>query len=743
MGMVMASPKEMAPHSRRTGASVLEWFLWFLALLFVLWVGQGVQQHAQDGMLRWQKDRHVASSSAQEVMLAPLTELWCRRDANFILQSLGPASSAHCRTEPWTAVLAWGKSLWHNVDPPAFDSHVVLQRWQKELGSRVQQWRLRWMAADAAQIQAATVAEGLTASNGSPVASTESVQSPVVLEPQLPAEVLRLQALSNERLTQWNQWVANEVQAQTESPVTAIQAETLWALARSLEGVGADVGARTVRQSLRMNDHAVRAGYLQNMVRHLPWLLLAHGLFTLLATRWMRAPVAPVQQLNGLILLGGLFWLVCSALGAAPSPLAYQGILIGLGAWLVLSWVLVHFYPQILPPPMVCQQVNASWIPGWWLFTATACLLVLDQSLHFHERLRFLALEQWWAWCVSAFLLPLAAWLAPWLLSGVQRLSHALWSRGSKIRVVGRWIFGIVMVLAFDLAHRQNIPQHVTGELLKLVFIFCLCGWCVWKMPLAAQLWHAGQARISLRYLGGAMVLLVLMAAAAFVTSDKGPLLVMALAMAVLLSTVLGWTGGIGLLMVGFAAIFLLGVELDVVGERLQAWRDPFTADRDDMARLMWFQAEAARLDWGFGVGQVPWCGASRLDVCHGLPLQLQSDYTFTALMGWWGPWGAWLWLLLFSAYVYRALVYCARVSPSLLTPQALLKPAHVRQVFAVHLLFLFAVLILMQSWITVAGNLGWLPLTGVTWPLVSYGKSSLWISTFFVGAWGLRSWHA
>jgi cell division protein FtsW (lipid II flippase) len=99
--------------------------------------------------------------------------------------------------------------------------------------------------------------------------------------------------------------------------------------------------------------------------------------------------------------------------------------------------------------------------------------------------------------------------------------------------------------------------------------------------------------------------------------------------------------------------------------------------------------------------------------------------------------------LLLFSAYVYRALVYCARVSPSLLTPQALLKPAHVRQVFAVHLLFLFAVLILMQSWITVAGNLGWLPLTGVTWPLVSYGKSSLWISTFFAGAWGLRSWHA
>jgi cell division protein FtsW (lipid II flippase) len=161
------------------------------------------------------------------------------------------------------------------------------------------------------------------------------------------------------------------------------------------------------------------------------------------------------------------------------------------------------------------------------------------------------------------------------------------------------------------------------------------------------------------------------------------------------------------------------------------------------MARLMWFQSEAARFDWGFGVGQVPWCGTSRLQACHGLPLQLQSDYTFTAIMGWWGPWGAWLWLLLFSLYAYRALVHCATVSPQVLTPLQLLQPAAVKEVFSIHLLFLFAVLVLMQTWITVAGNLSWLPLTGVTWPLMSYGKSSLWISTVFVGAWGLRRAHA
>jgi cell division protein FtsW (lipid II flippase) len=172
------------------------------------------------------------------------------------------------------------------------------------------------------------------------------------------------------------------------------------------------------------------------------------------------------------------------------------------------------------------------------------------------------------------------------------------------------------------------------------------------------------------------------------------------------------------------------------------------TADRkgtgyNQIARLMWFQLEASRSDWGFGVGQVPWCGTSRLDVCQGLPLQLQSDYTFTAIMGWWGPWGAWLWLLLFSLYVYCTLVYCARTSPTLLTPLALLQSAVVAQAFQIHLLFLFAVLLLVQTWITVAGNLGWLPLTGITWPLMSYGKTSLWFSTFFIGAWGMRREHA
>ena len=49
------------------------------------------------------------------------------------------------------------------------------------------------------------------------------------------------------------------------------------------------------------------------------------------------------------------------------------------------------------------------------------------------------------------------------------------------------------------------------------------------------------------------------------------------------------------------------------------------------------------------------------------------------------------------------------------------------------HLLFFTGALLLLQTWITVAGNTGLLPLTGLTWPLLSFGKTSLWVSTWLI----------
>jgi len=186
----------------------------------------------------------------------------------------------------------------------------------------------------------------------------------------------------------------------------------------------------------------------------------------------------------------------------------------------------------------------------------------------------------------------------------------------------------------------------------------------------------------------------------------------------------------------------LAGVDLDVLGGRLQAWRNPFTADHDDMARLVWFQAAASECFWGFGPGQSPWCGTVQLEDCPGLPLQLQSDYTFTAIKGWWGPVGSWLLVTVFTLWCFRIMSIAARASIDGTTPLALLQLSKAVSALRAHLLFITALLILLQTWVTVSGNLGWLPLTGVTWPLVSFGKSSLWFTSVFLGAWGFRREH-
>jgi cell division protein FtsW (lipid II flippase) len=739
----MRSQPDTHPAYSFHGESLLEGCFFAVALALALWVAQAIQQHGQEGVQRWQQDTQRVKGSPPSNQDMTLLTLWCQRDENFTSQLSESGTNSPCRlgaSRLWLATLRWlgGTQVGTAQQQPS-----PVRRWQQEVMARSQQWRTRLLGADADVMHAAVAAESAAGSQVNQALVMPEATSIVQQESQLADNLRQLQARSKKRLADWDRWVAETVLPLVRAPAEEVLPEALLSLAQSLDGAGDDVGSRMVSQWLKAHEHAKRAGYLLHIMDQLPWLVLGHCLLTVCSTLWVRARIAPLQQLNGLLLMGMFFWGGAGALGTAPSPAAFPLLMIGLGVWMLITWVMFNFFKYKLPGPSPASSrlVVASWIPGWWLCTAIGWLLLLDESLHFHERLRFLALDQWWTWCLSALLLPLSAWGAPWALGALLRLNRLVWTHWPS-----RWwplLAGLLCVASLGLAHRQHVPQHVTGELLKAVFVVVLCAWCIWKMPMTAQLWHAGHARHAWRGLSDVLWLMVLAAAAAWITVDKGPLLVLALLVTVLLSTVLGWTAGMGMLVLGFAAIFWLGVDLDVISERLQAWRDPFTANRDDMARLVWFQSEAARLAWGFGVGQVPWCGTSRLDVCRGVPLQLQSDYTFTALVGWWGPWGAWFCLLLYKAIVLRVLVYCARVSPKLLNPLALLQVVTIERAWALHLLFLFAVLMLMQAWITVAGNLGWLPLTGVTWPLLSYGKSSLWLSTLFVGAWGLRRPHA
>jgi len=107
----------------------------------------------------------------------------------------------------WTAVLSWVRSVQEVQKQNESDGSIVLQAWQKDVAARAQQWQLRWKTADAAQINAALTAEASSVSDSQAALPLEAGQPLLSLEAQLPAEVLRLQALSNERMTQWDRWM--------------------------------------------------------------------------------------------------------------------------------------------------------------------------------------------------------------------------------------------------------------------------------------------------------------------------------------------------------------------------------------------------------------------------------------------------------------------------------------------------------------------------------------------------------
>jgi cell division protein FtsW (lipid II flippase) len=231
-----------------------------------------------------------------------------------------------------------------------------------------------------------------------------------------------------------------------------------------------------------------------------------------------------------------------------------------------------------------------------------------------------------------------------------------------------------------------------------------------------------------------------------FVTRDMGPLLIASYAAGAFLSASIAmwWhlrTGAAqapAALAVGLFAVWIVGITQavfqfgavhEVTAGRLENLAAPLASTNDQLALVTWFRQAAPAT--GFGLGAVPWCGYADSIGCPGVPAQIQSDYTFTALSGAFGEWGAWLISLGCAFWLHRLIRSHGRVTRG--------EPRFVRhgaRVVADHQAFLswigvaWVVLALCQLAVTVAGNLGALPLTGVTFPFVSFGMTSLVVNS-------------
>lgn len=726
-----------APRPHRNAKGLLELGLLALAVCLALWTAMAIQRTADAGVQRWQADVGNADLQLDRKALAPLTQAWCRRDGEAIRLMLPKAHAASC--EPRGGALARWRSPALAPATARTDSRdaAVLAVWQKELRARSSQLRDLMGRSEERRLTAELLGGAPPVTDDQSVAS--ALQEEVSLELQAAQEALRRRAEASLRQERWDRWAAASLEPLWKLPPGELDPLALWSAALSLDGYQGDAGGQMVRRHLSASVNAQKAAQALRLHDRLPVLLVFHALMAWLMVAVIRRPWPALAQSLALTCLGLLFWLGLFLLGGTDNPLQHPRALTLLAAAMVVLWLFRHFGARAAPPTVQPAGMSLWVLPGWWLFTALGWLLLWDQSLNFHPRLRFLALEQWESWCLAAWLLPVAACHGDILLRPIARFNAWWLSMLSSWQAIARIAVGVALVAGFAALHRLGFGQYITGEIAKALVVLAAAGWSLWKLPVIAQLWQGRQARAVIPIVLPGAILLLLAAAVAVVTADKGPFLVVCMVLVVLLSSGVGWTAGIGMVALGFLAMVLAGVDLDVVGARLQAWRDPFTADLDDMARLKWFQAAASENPWGFGPGTTPWCGTAQRDTCHGLPLQLQSDYTFTAIKGWWGPAGGWVFLFMFSVWCFHLMARTARDSVRWTTPAALLHPAHIGLALRTHLLFITALLILLQTWVTAAGNLGWLPLTGVTWPLVSFGKTSLWVTTLFLGAWGLR----
>lgn len=397
--------------------------------------------------------------------------------------------------------------------------------------------------------------------------------------------------------------------------------------------------------------------------------------------------------------------------------------------------------------------------PGFVLATGVGWLLLLDLSAHAHPVNRYLALYHQGHLWLAMLALSVVAFARPGL---ARSLAVGLSSAGDVGRSLGRRLgrpasaallvaMGAVLAGAAAVALR-GVPQ-LTSELGRVwaitggAWFFYLRGG-----PLAERLARAPRLAASLaRYLWPLLFVAGVLAATMAATADMGPLLVsMYGAGAFLAASFAAWRqqrgGGragalllavalfAGWIAVVTAALFEFGALDDVTAARLESVAAPLASANDQLALVTWFQRAAPAA--GFGPGAVPWCGYAGAGACAGVPAQIHSDYTFTALVGVFGWWAAWAFSLGCAWWLHRAVRAHGRVTrgePRLVGMAASGSLASDDQAFVSWLCVAWAVLTTTQLAVTVAGNLAVLPLTGVTFPFVSYGMTSLVVNTAFL----------
>jgi cell division protein FtsW (lipid II flippase) len=435
------------------------------------------------------------------------------------------------------------------------------------------------------------------------------------------------------------------------------------------------------------------------------------------------------------------------------SPDLFQ-ILVAGAAVLLMLGVMLPLGRGPSPPP--ARQTPSSRIgyAGFVLFVGLGWWLSLDLSATGHYANRFHALYQQ-VYVFAAFVL--LTMLSPMRLRLADKLGR--WfglflllarPRGAGLRRYLPWATyaatAAIVLLAAGASHKHQ--TQFTSEIFRLWLVFGV-SWFFFVRGESALSLSAGGVKSGLHGLVFVWPLFFVLCVPLFgliLTDDFGPLFVMLYAASIFLGAAFAfaffdrtgyrqWLGGaVGVLIAGAwvtlvtFALYSLPAPLARIAERLASVRSPFTATNDQLAIITWFQESAP--SGGYGIGAVPWCGEIAGASCRGVPRQIQSDYVFTALVGVYGKGIAVALVAMLALWLVRVVIHHSRATRGIVTLDS---AAATQQAWLGWIAVCWVGLTLAQLAITVAGNLGWLPLTGITFPFASFGAWSLLANTFFL----------
>lgn len=385
---------------------------------------------------------------------------------------------------------------------------------------------------------------------------------------------------------------------------------------------------------------------------------------------------------------------------------------------------------------------------GWWL------LLDLSAAGHFANRFHALyhQIYVFAAFVLLTMIAPVRLTLADTLGRWLGRFLLIARPRGAGLRRYLPWLaYGAVIAgMVAAAGATRKYQTQLTSEILR-VWLVLGVSWFFFVRGEAALALSGGAGGRLLKGLVFAWPLFFVLCiplAGLVLTDDFGPLFVMLYAASIFFGAAFAfaffdragyrpWLGGaVGVLVAGAwiylitFALFSLPAPLARIAERLASVREPFSATNDQLAIITWFQESAP--PEGYGLGAVPWCGEIlAASGCRGVPRQIQSDYVFTALVGVYGKAVAAGLVALLAFWLVRVVIHHGRATRGTI---ALDSATATQQAWLSWIAVCWVGLTLAQLAITVAGNLGWLPLTGITFPFASFGAWSLLVNTAFLG---------